>query len=87
MNTPRPHASNAAVRRLAISQGLAYAGRGAALTALIWALYAATGSAWWLSGAMLVIFGAATAVSPWSTSTSSYGIPSRSATIWENVVT
>src|SRR6266550_5817895 len=29
----------------------------------------------------------ATAVSPWSTSTSSYGIPRRSATIWENVVT
>ncbi len=66
MNTPATHASNAAVRRLAISQGLAYAGRGAALTALIWALYTATGSAWWLSGAMLVIFGAATAVSPWT---------------------
>jgi MFS family permease len=60
------HAQNPAVLRLAASQGLAYAGRGAALTALIWALYAATGSAWWLSGAMLAIFGAATAVSPWT---------------------
>ena len=56
----------AAVRRLAISQGLSYAGRGAALTALIWALYAATGSAWWLSAAMLAIFGASTAASPWT---------------------
>ncbi len=63
---PNSHATNAAVRRLAISQGLSYAGRGAALTALIWALYSATGSAWWLSGAMLAIFGAATAVSPWT---------------------
>ena len=62
-HSPTP---NSAVRRLAISQGLSYAGRGAALTALIWALYSATGSAWWLSGAMLAIFGAATAVSPWT---------------------
>jgi MFS family permease len=60
------HASNSAVRRLAISQGLSYAGRGAALTALIWALYADTGSAWWLSIAMLGIFGASTAASPWT---------------------
>jgi MFS family permease len=66
MMTSNSHATNAAVRRLAISQGLSYAGRGAALTALIWALYSATGSAWWLSGAMLAIFGAATAVSPWT---------------------
>ena len=66
MMTPNSHATNAAVRRLAISQGLSYAGRGAALTALIWALYSATGSAWWLSGAMLATFGAATAVSPFT---------------------
>ena len=64
--THHQHASTDAVRRLAISQGLSYAGRGAALTALIWALYAATGSAWWLSAAMLGIFGAATLVSPWT---------------------
>ena len=64
--TRNSHATNSAVRRLAISQGLSYAGRGAALTALIWALYSATSSAWWLSGAMLAIFGAATAVSPWT---------------------
>jgi MFS family permease len=66
MMTSNSHATNAAVRRLAISQGLSYAGRGAALTALIWALYSATGSAWWLSGAMLATFGAATAVSPFT---------------------
>ncbi len=64
--TPDSHAADSAVRRLAISQGLSYAGRGAALTALIWALYSATSSAWWLSAAMLAIFGAATAVSPWT---------------------
>ena len=63
LSSPTP---NSVVLRLAASQGLSYAGRGAALTALIWALYAATGSAWWLSGAMLAIFGAATAVSPWT---------------------
>jgi MFS family permease len=66
MKTLRTPAPNSAVLRLAASQGLAYAGRGAALTALIWALYSATGSAWWLSGAMLATFGAATAVSPWT---------------------
>ena len=64
--TLHSHATSSAVRRLAISQGLSYAGRGAALTALIWALYSATSSAWWLSAAMLAIFGAATAVSPWT---------------------
>jgi MFS family permease len=63
LHSPTP---NSAVLRLAASQGLSYAGRGAALTALIWALYASTGSAWWLSGAMLAIFGAATLVSPWT---------------------
>ena len=63
LSSPTP---NSVVLRLAASQGLSYAGRGAALTALIWALYAATGSAWWLSAAMLAIFGAATAVSPWT---------------------
>ncbi len=63
LSTPTP---NSVVLRLAASQGLSYAGRGAALTALIWALYAATGSAWWLSAAMLAIFGAATAVSPFT---------------------
>ncbi len=63
LHSPTP---NSAVLRLAISQGLSYAGRGAALTALIWALYSATGSAWWLSGAMLATFGAATAVSPFT---------------------
>jgi MFS transporter, DHA3 family, macrolide efflux protein len=64
--TPDTHATSSAVRRLAISQGLSYAGRGAALTALIWALYSSTSSAWWLSAAMLAIFGSATAVSPWT---------------------
>ncbi len=63
LHSPTP---NSTVLRLAASQGLSYAGRGAALTALIWALYASTGSAWWLSGAMLAIFGAATLVSPWT---------------------
>ncbi|HEY2788444.1 MAG TPA: MFS transporter [Gaiellales bacterium] len=66
MKTLSSPTQNSVVLRLAASQGLSYAGRGAALTALIWALYAATGSAWWLSGAMLAIFGAATAVSPWT---------------------
>jgi MFS family permease len=66
MKTQLSPTSNSAVLRLAASQGLSYAGRGAALTALIWALYASTGSAWWLSGAMLAIFGAATLVSPWT---------------------
>jgi MFS transporter, DHA3 family, macrolide efflux protein len=66
MKTLRTPTPNSVVLRLAASQGLSYAGRGAALTALIWALYAATGSAWWLSVAMLAIFGAATAVSPWT---------------------
>ena len=63
LHSPTP---KSVVLRLAISQGLSYAGRGAALTALIWALYSATGSAWWLSGAMLATFGAATAVSPFT---------------------
>jgi MFS family permease len=66
MKTLHSPTQNSAVLRLAASQGLSYAGRGAALTALIWALYASTGSAWWLSGAMLAIFGSATAVSPWT---------------------
>lgn len=59
-------ASAAAVRRLALSQGLSYAGRGAAMTALVWALYASTGSAWWVSGAMLGVFGVSTLASPWT---------------------
>ena len=46
-----------AVRRLAISQGLSLAGRGAATTALIWVVYEATSSSWWVSAAMLAIFG------------------------------
>ncbi len=62
-NTP-PISS--AVRRLAISQGLSLAGRGAATTALIWVVYSGTNSAWWVSGAMLAIFGISTAVSPWT---------------------
>jgi MFS family permease len=66
MKTQLSPTPNSAVLRLAASQGLSYAGRGAALTALIWALYASTGSAWWLSGAMLAIFGAATLASPWT---------------------
>ncbi len=57
---------NTPVNRLALSQGVAYAGRGAAMTALIWVLYESTGSSWWVSGAMLAVFGVSTAVSPWS---------------------
>lgn len=57
---------NTPVSRLALSQGVAYAGRGAAMTALIWVLYESTGSSWWVSGAMLAVFGVSTAVSPWS---------------------
>jgi MFS family permease len=57
---------NTPVNRLALAQGVAYAGRGAAMTALIWVLYSSTGSSWWVSGAMLAVFGVSTAVSPWS---------------------
>jgi MFS family permease len=57
---------NTPVSRLALSQGVAYAGRGAAMTALIWVLYESTGSSWWVSGAMLAVFGVSTALSPWS---------------------
>jgi len=53
------------VVRLALSQGLAYAGRGAALTALIWVLYQERG-AWWVSASMLAVFGVSTLVSPWA---------------------
>ena len=58
--------ANTPVNRLALAQGVAYAGRGAAMTALIWVLYESTGSSWWVSGAMLAVFGVSTAVSPWS---------------------
>jgi MFS family permease len=58
MNTP--------VTRLAVAQGVAYAGRGAAMTALIWRLYELSGSSWWVSGAMLAVFGVSTVLSPWS---------------------
>ncbi len=58
--------SNTAVLRLAASQGLAFAGRGAAMTALIWALFAHGHSAWLVSAAMLGVFGVSTAVSPWA---------------------
>ena len=57
---------SSAVRRLAISQGLSLAGRGAATTALIWVVYESTSSSWWVSAAMLAIFGISTAVSPWT---------------------
>lgn len=55
-----------AIRRLAISQGLSLAGRGAAMTALIWVVYDSTRSSWWVSAAMLGIFGVSTLVSPWT---------------------
>src|SRR5690242_16234945 len=58
--------SNSAVLRLAASQGLAYAGRGAAMTALIWELYQTSHSSWLVSAAMLGVFGVSTAVSPWA---------------------
>ena len=58
--------SNSAVLRLAASQGLAYAGRGAAMTALIWELYQSSHSSWLVSAAMLGVFGVSTAVSPWA---------------------
>jgi MFS family permease len=58
MNTP--------ITRLAVAQGVAYAGRGAAMTALIWRLYELSGSSWWVSGAMLAVFGVSTILSPWS---------------------
>src|SRR5437763_16111980 len=57
--TPTP------VFRLAASQGLAYAGRGAAVTALVWVLYQTSG-AWWVSLSMLAIFGVSTLLSPWA---------------------
>jgi MFS family permease len=57
---------NTPVNRLALAQGVAYAGRGAAMTALIWVLYDTTGSSWWVSGAMLAVFGVSTAISPWA---------------------
>ena len=62
LNTP----ISPAVRRLAISQGLSLAGRGAATTALIWVVFESTHSSWWVSAAMLAIFGVSTAVSPWT---------------------
>ncbi|HYW28581.1 MAG TPA: MFS transporter, partial [Gaiellales bacterium] len=57
---------NTPVTRLAVAQGVAYAGRGAAMTALIWRLYELSGSSWWVSGAMLAVFGVSTVLSPWS---------------------
>lgn len=57
---------NSPVQRLALSQCVALAGRGAALTVLVWQLYAASGSAWLVSGAMLATFGVTTLVSPWA---------------------
>jgi MFS family permease len=57
---------NTAVSRVAVSQSLALIGRGAALTALIWQLYASSGSAWLVSAAMLAVFGATTLASPWT---------------------
>src|SRR5204862_6861054 len=57
---------NTPVTRLAVAQGVAYAGRGAAMTALIWRLYELSGSSWWVSGAMLAVFGVSTILSPWS---------------------
>jgi MFS family permease len=65
-HTTSADSTAAAVRRLAISQGLSLAGRGAAMTALIWVVYTSTGSSWWVSGAMLGIFGISTVVSPWT---------------------
>jgi MFS family permease len=53
------------VFRLALAQGLAFAGRGAAVTALIWVLYEQRG-AWWVSASMLAVFGVSTLVSPWA---------------------
>ena len=57
---------NTPITRLAVAQGVAYAGRGAAMTALIWRLYELSGSSWWVSGAMLAVFGVSTVLSPWS---------------------
>lgn len=57
---------NTPVQRLALSQCAALAGRGAALTVLVWQLYAASGSAWVVSGAMLATFGVTTLASPWA---------------------
>jgi MFS family permease len=57
---------NTPVTRLAVAQGVAYAGRGAAMTALIWRLYELSGSSWWVSGAMLAVFGVSTVLSPFS---------------------
>jgi MFS family permease len=51
---------------MAAGLGLAFAGRGAAMTALIWVLYASSGSAWLVSGAMLATFGVSTATSPFT---------------------
>jgi MFS family permease len=61
-----PRTFNTPVSRLALSQCFALIGRGAALTVLIWQLYAASHSAWLVSGAMLAVFGATTLVSPWA---------------------
>jgi MFS family permease len=58
--TQRHHA----VLRLGASQGLAFAGRGIAMTALIWLIYAQSHSSVLLSVAMLAIFGVSTVVSP-----------------------
>jgi MFS family permease len=66
MTTTMDRPINPAVRRLAISQGLSLAARGAATTALIWVVYESTHSSWWVSVAMLAIFGISTAVSPWT---------------------
>jgi MFS family permease len=57
---------NTAVNRVAVSQSLALIGRGAALTALIWQLYAQSNSAWLVSAAMLAVFGVSTLASPWT---------------------
>src|SRR5690349_7497120 len=66
LSTMKLSSLNTPVNRLALAQGVAYAGRGAAMTALIWVLYDTTGSSWWVSGAMLAVFGVSTAVSPWA---------------------
>ncbi|MGN6378432.1 MAG: MFS transporter [Gaiellales bacterium] len=49
-----------------MSQCFALVGRGAAMTVLIWQLYAASGSPWLVSGAMLAAFGVTTLASPWA---------------------
>jgi MFS family permease len=59
-------AFNTPVTRLAMSQCFALVGRGAAMTVLIWQLYAASGSPWLVSGAMLAAFGVTTLASPWA---------------------